>query len=78
VKTKFQLVKPGGSAQARINKMDAEGNVRIQIGLVTPGRSQYYRSGNIHRSFSVKDARVSEIYELIMKALGVEMKNETP
>lgn len=59
---KFTRVDGGDRGRPRTNKGDKTGNVRITVTM--PGAE-----GNISRSLTVSDAKVSEVYKQIESSL---------
>ena len=50
-------------------KTDARGTVIVRINLYAPGIERNYVKGNLSRSFTLHEAKVSEVYKLIERAL---------
>lgn len=67
---KFKKFKRGGIPKE--NKTDLTGRIRIQVTLWNKGTGSGHTKGNISKSLTILDAKVSEVYESLVDHLFKE------
>ena len=66
VKAKFERARKGGRGRAM---GDVTGQVRVLVRMADPNKPNSFLAGNINKTLTVSDAKVSDVFEFIEGAL---------